>query len=130
MKKFEEVISKMDFDYFGSGQHKIQADSFLALDDAVLLDVRSEEEFATIKLNMAHHCQVLEIPTNVVPDRMNEIPRDKMIGVFCSSGVRAVVIFAYLKSNGYEKVKIIPGGYPAIMEAIMPGKLHKKINKK
>jgi len=78
---------------------------------------------------MKHHCIVLEIPTDEVPVRINEIPKDKTIGVFCSSGVRSVIIFAYLKSKGFEKVKILPGGYHDITEAIKPGKVYKHINK-
>ena len=82
------------------------------------------EEFQDI-----YGLEVLEIPTNEIPLKLDEIPKDKTIGVFCSAGVRAVIIFIYLKSKGYSDVKIIPGGYPPLMEAIMPGKLHKKLNK-
>lgn len=129
MNNFEKVISAMDFQYFGTGQHKMEAETFLASENAVLLDVRSKEEVETIKIPLLHHVEVLEIPINEVPMRINEIPQDKLIGVFCSAGVRAVIIFAFLKSKGYDKVKIIPGGYPPLMEAIMPGKLYKKLNK-
>lgn len=128
MNEIEQVISKMDFQYFGTGQHKIEADAFLQKEDAVFLDVRAIEEVKTVKLSLSHHCKVIEIPTNEIPARINEIPKDKFIGVFCSAGVRATVIFAYLKSKGFENVKIIPGGYAPLMEAIKPGKLYKKIN--
>ncbi len=127
MNALENIISEMDFHYFGTGQHKMEAATFLASPNALLLDVRAKEESETIKLPLSHHCPVLEIPTNEVPARLNEIPKDKSIGVFCSAGVRAVIIFTYLKSKGYKDVKVIPGGYPPLMEAIMPGKLYKKI---
>lgn len=127
MNELEKSISKMDFTYFGTGQHKIDAQSFLNQKDGVLLDVRAVEEIETVKLTLNHHCQVLEIPTNEVPSRLNEIPLDKVIGVFCSSGVRCVIIFAYLKSKGYEKVHILEGGYGGLMPALMPGKIYKKI---
>jgi len=129
MSDLEKVISKMDFNYFGTGQHKMEAEAFLAAKNNVLLDVRAKEEQETIKLPLLHFCEVLEIPTNEIPLKLDEIPKDKTIGVFCSAGVRAVIIFIYLKSKGYSDVKIIPGGYPPLMEAIMPGKLHKKLNK-
>ncbi len=128
MNDFEKVICEMDFQYFGTGQHKMEAEAFLATENTVFLDVRAKEEQETIKLALSHHCTVLEIPANEVPLRMTEIPKDKIIGVFCSAGVRAAIIFTYLKSQRYKHVKIIPGGYPPLMEAIMPGKLHKKIN--
>jgi len=128
MNDLEKVISEMDFQYFGTGQHKMEVDAFLATDNATLLDVRAREEVETIKLPLAHHVEVLEIPTNEIPARINEIPKDRLIGVFCSAGVRAVIIFTYLKSKGYDRVKIILGGYPPLMQAIMPGKLYKALN--
>lgn len=128
MNEIEKVISKMDFRFFGTGQHLIDVESFLNRDDALLLDVRAEEEMETVRLGMRHHCDVLEIPTHKVPERLNEIPRDKFIGVFCSSGVRCVVIFAYLRSKGFENVKILPNGYEGFMGAVKPGKVYKKIN--
>ena len=98
MNEFEKAITKMDFQFFGTGQHKIDVETFLNREDAVLLDVRAPEEFLTINLKLSHHCKVLEIPTHEIPSRINEIPKNKLIGVFCSSGVRCVIIFAYLKS--------------------------------
>ena len=128
MNKLELVISKMDFQFFGTGQHKIEAEAFLAQENILLLDVRATEEIETIKLNLQHHCEILEIPTTEVPNRINEIPHDKKIGVFCSAGVRAVIIYTYLKSEGYENVKVIQGGYAPLMAALLPGKIYKKIN--
>ena len=129
MNELEKVISKMDFQYFGNGEHKMEAEKFLSADNTVFLDVRAKEEQETVKLPLSHYCKVLEIPTNEIPNRINEIPTDKTIGVFCSAGVRATIIFVYLKSKGYNDVKIILGGYPPLMEAVMPGKLYKKLNK-
>lgn len=128
MNQLEQAITKMDYDFFGTGQHKMAVETFLNREDALFLDVRCDEEIETVKINLAHHCPVLHIPTHEVPARVNEIPKDKMIGVFCSSGVRCVIIFAYLKSLGYEKVKVLPGGYANLFPAIMPGKIYKKIN--
>lgn len=39
MNEFEKVISSMDFDFFGTGKHKIDASTFLYSQDAILLDV-------------------------------------------------------------------------------------------
>lgn len=129
MNDLEKVISEMDFQYFGNGEHKMEVEAFLAAKNTVFLDVRAKEEQETVKLPLLHHCKVLEIPTNEIPQRISEIPKDKTIGVFCSAGVRATIIFVYLKSKGYKDVKIILGGYPPLMAAVMPGKLYKKLNK-
>lgn len=129
MKNLEKVISEMDFQYFGNGEHKMEVDAFFSAKNTVFLDVRAKEEQETVKFSLSHHCDVLEIPTNEIPQRINEIPKDKTIGIFCSAGVRATIIFVYLKSKGYDDVKIILGGYPPLMAEIMPGKLYKKLNK-
>jgi len=62
-----------------------------------------------------------------LPSRINELPKDKLIGLFCSSGVRSVIAYVYLKSKGYEKVKIIEGGYVQLIEALLPGKIYKHL---
>jgi len=129
MNELEKVISKMDFQYFGTGQHKISPEDFLKKENAVLLDVRAHEEIATIKLHLKHHFPVLEISFHELPSRWNELPKDKFIGIFCSSGVRSAMALLYLKSQGFENVKMIDGGYTQFMEALVPGKLYKYLNK-
>jgi len=37
-----------------------------------------------------------------------ELPKDKTIATFCASSVRAVMAFVYLKTAGFEDVKIVP----------------------
>jgi rhodanese-related sulfurtransferase len=128
MSELEQIIGEMNFQYFGTGQHKMEAEAFLAAENTVFLDVRAKEETETIAISLSKYCEVIQIPTNEVPERINEIPKDKTVGIFCSAGVRAAIIFVYLRSKGYQKVKIIPGGYPPLMQAIMPGKLYKKLN--
>lgn len=128
MNEIEQAISRMDFRFFGTGQHKMAAEAFLAAPNTIFLDVRAKEEIETLRIPLLHHCGVLEIPTNEVPSRIDEIPKDKLIGVFCSAAVRASIIYIYLKSKGYEHVRIIPDGYPPLMQAILPGKLYKKLN--
>lgn len=129
MNELENVISSMDFNFFGTGKHKIDAVTFLASQDAILLDVRANEETSTLTLSLRHHLPVIAIPFNELPGKIDQLPKDKFIGVFCSSGVRSAITFAYLKSKGFETVKMIEGGYQQFMEAIMPGKIYKHIHK-
>lgn len=129
MIEFERIIKSMDFDFFGRGEHKIAIESFLEKDDSVLLDVRSIEETSTVKLVLKSYLPVYETPFCELPNKLNQLPTDKFIGVFCSSGVRSTIAFAYLKSKGFANVRMIEGGYPQFMEAIMPGKVFKHIKK-
>jgi rhodanese-related sulfurtransferase len=130
MTDFEKFICSMDFSFFATSQHKIDATSFLSMSDAILLDVRSKEERSTVKLSLVHHIPVLEISFHELPYNFSELRGDKFIGIFCSSGVRSAIAFAYLRSMGFDNVKMIEGGYPQLMDAIMPGKLFKHINNK
>ncbi len=125
MNELERIISNMNFEYFGTGQHKISAETFINKGNVILLDVRAKEEVETVKLQLKHHLTVMEIPLHELPSKINELSKDKFISIFCSSGVRSTIAFTYLKSIGYENVKIVEGGYYEFMEAILPGKLFK-----
>jgi len=128
MKNLENEIRKMDFQYFGTGSHIVSASAFLAKENIVFLDVRTSEEIKNVKLPLTTFCPVLEIPVNELPDRIAEVPKDKLVGIFCPGAIRASMMFMYLKGLGYDRIKIITGGYPALMEELKPGKIYKKIN--
>lgn len=126
MNELERMIKKINFSYFATGQHKIDPESFLQKKDAVLLDVRLKEELEILTFQLKHHAELLEIPAHRVPLRIDEIPDNKFIDVFCSSGIRCVMIFPYLQSKGYKNVKILEGGYNNLIAALMPGKIQPK----
>ena len=126
MEKIENVMRTMTFEFFGSGKHKIKPSDHFSEENALFLDVRSGEERDTLHFKLIHHMPVLHIPITELPDRLNEIPKDKQVGIFCSSGVRASIAYVYLRAHGYENVCILDGGY-SIVEELKPGKLLKTI---
>ncbi len=130
MNEMERVLKTMDFEFFGSGKHKIAVEKLVTMNDAILLDVRSHPEVESLQLNLKHHVQVLHIPTDQIPDRIGEIPRDKMVGVFCSSGTRSAIVYAFLRAKGHENVRIVLGGHEAIASLVLPGNLLKHIEMK
>ena len=130
MEKIEGIMKSMTFEFFSSGIHKIKASDHFLKEDALFLDVRSNEERDTLSFELIHHMPVIHIPINDVPDRLDEIPKDRCIGVFCSSGVRATIVYVYLKSKGYKDVLILEGGYNGIIDEIKPGKFLKHIKTK
>ena len=130
MERIEEIMRSMTFEFFGSGKHKINPGDHFTKDNALFLDVRSEEEYNTLSFELIHHMPVLCIPITEVPNRLREIPKDKHIGIFCSSGVRATIVYLYLRAHGYENVRILEGGYNSIVEEFKPGKLLKKIKER
>lgn len=121
----EQVLKNFTLDFFGKGKHKVSPAAFFELDDVVLLDVRSKEEAACLSIGLALHdnVQCLNIPINQVPDRLNDIPRDKPIAIFCPASVRSAIVYSFLLTKGFSNVRILMGGYPALTNEVMPGKV-------
>lgn len=72
---------------------------------AFLIDARTAQEFSHGAVEGAYN-----IPVDQVRDRLNEIPRDKEILVYCGQGLRSYIAARILLQKGY-KVKNISGGY-------------------
>jgi len=129
MFDIDQVLRSMTFEFFGAGEHKIEMEKLLRLDNAVFLDVRAVPEVESVHLRLEHHIDVLHIPTNEIPDRIGEIPRDRTVGIFCSAGTRSAVVYAYLRSKGFENVRVALGNYDTITNLMLPGKLFNHIRK-
>lgn len=86
------------------------------------VDVRSKEEAQTLPIKFVCHDNVtaMDIPIYEIPERLEEIPRDKPVGLFCPATIRSAMVYALLLSKGYENIRILEGGYPALTEAMMP----------
>lgn len=123
MLELDSVLRTMTLEFFGGGKHKISPEALFGTNDAVFLDVRSVPEQQSLDLPLEHHVTVLRIPTN-------EIPRDRQIGVFCSAGTRASIVYAYLRTRGYSNVRILHGGYEAVVDAIKPGNLWQHLERR
>jgi len=124
---FGDLLKELTFDFFGSGKHNITMNEFLLQENSILLDVRSTEEVQTLAMPFLHDVKFLHIPTNDIPDRVDEIPEDQPVAVFCSSGTRSAIVYAYLRIMGFNRVRILAGGYPDITEQAKPGKLWKRL---
>jgi len=123
----EQVLKKLTLDFFGEGKHKVTPEKFFEIENGFLLDVRSKEEAVSLWIKMELHPNIesTNIPVNEIPDRIDEIPKEKFVAVFCSAGVRAAIVYAYLLSKGFSNVRILEGGYLALTEALKPGKVLK-----
>ena len=125
----EQVLKNLTLDFFGKGKHKITPEKFFEMEDAILLDVRSKEEAASLSIKMEYHLNIhsINIPVNEIPDRMDEIQNGKPIAVFCPANVRSAIVYAYLLSKGVLDVRILEGGYAALAGALLPGKVLKVV---
>ncbi len=125
----ENALKKMNLSFTGTGKHVINFENFLSQKDAVFLDVRSKEECDTLRFNFdLFDIKVIEIPIEELPDRINELPKDKLIGTFCSSKTRAAWAYIYLIAKDFEQVKWISAGNEDIGAVLKPGKIFKQLN--
>ncbi len=82
---------------------------------AFILDVRQPEEW-----NELHVPGATLIPLDQLPQRVNEVPKDKEIVVICRSGNRSQAGRDILLQAGYEKVTSVSGGILAWRNAGYP----------
>jgi molybdopterin/thiamine biosynthesis adenylyltransferase/rhodanese-related sulfurtransferase len=76
-----------------------------AKDDFFLLDVREPNEYQIGRIPGS-----TLIPLGEVPQRVSEIPRDKEIIVHCKMGGRSAKAAAFLRQQGFKRVKNLKGG--------------------
>ena len=128
----EQFLRDMTLEFFGSGKHKISPDNLLEIKNVLLLDVRTKEEDESISITFGNHPNIdcRNIPLNELPDRIDEIPEDKLIAIFCPANSRSGMAYLYLLSKGFINVRILEGGYTALTDAVKPGKVLKIIQKK
>ncbi|ACF13359.1 Rhodanese domain protein [Chloroherpeton thalassium ATCC 35110] len=127
----ESVLKKMTLDFFGEGRHKITPEELIEAKNVLLLDVRTIEEVGSLSISLKYHPNIeyKNIPLHELPDRLNEVSREKFIAVFCPGTVRETMAYTYLLLHNYENARIIEGGYPALSEIVLPGKMLKVIRK-
>ncbi|WP_413112156.1 FAD-dependent oxidoreductase [Thaumasiovibrio sp. DFM-14] len=75
-------------------------------DDQVLLDVRNPGELQ----NVGYIDGAINIPVDQLRHRMNELPKDKEIVIYCQVGLRGNVAYRQLVNNGFKARNLI-GGY-------------------
>ncbi len=73
-------------------------------ENAVLLDVRQQDE-----RDAGHIPKSLFIPLGQLRDRLDELPRDKTIIVYCKVGLRGYLGERILKENGFDSANLSGG---------------------
>ena len=127
MESFDDILKEMDFDFFGSGEYGMsleEAQRVLSNDHFIFLDIRTSEEVERVTFPFAKH-----IPLNELPDRLNELPKDKFIVPFCASVFRAAMAYAYLLTKGYDEVKGLTATTDQLATILKPGPLYLAISR-
>ncbi len=73
--------------------------------NSILIDVREQSEF-----NRGHIFQAINIPLSQFKSRINEIPMDKDLFLYCQSGMRSKMAARILKKQGKQNMVHLKGG--------------------
>ena len=73
---------------------------------AMIIDSRTKEEY-----DFGHIEGAINIPVDEIRSRLNEMPRDKKIIVYCAVGLRGYIASRILMQHGYTDVYNLSGGY-------------------
>jgi NADPH-dependent 2,4-dienoyl-CoA reductase/sulfur reductase-like enzyme/peroxiredoxin family protein/TusA-related sulfurtransferase/rhodanese-related sulfurtransferase len=85
----------------------------LKAEGAFLLDVRTPEEFA-----LGHIEGAVNISNTVLRQRLDEVPRDKFVLVYCGVGIRGYMAERILRQNGWTSLANLSGGWKTYEAAI------------
>ena len=97
-KNFDEYLKS--FDLKERNDMKIKSVDMLNMIEngtAVLIDIRFREEFEAWNLPFSKN-----IPLNELPNRLNELPKDKLILTACPHNDRSNIARMYLTMKGYN----------------------------
>lgn len=75
-------------------------------EEDVFIDVRRDDEYKKGIIGNA-----INIPVDEIRNRLNEIPKDKNIFIYCEAGLRGYLAQRILLQNGYSSVQNLSGGY-------------------
>jgi CoA-disulfide reductase len=89
-------------------------------EDDVLLDVRSPAEIERGSVPGA-----INIPVNQLRGRLDELPKNKTINIYCAVGIRSYIASRILRQKGFD-AKSLSGGYSTYLastsEKLLEGK--------
>jgi rhodanese-related sulfurtransferase len=82
-----------------------QAKEMIDKGDVFILDVRTQEEY-----DAEHIRNSTLIPVQDLSKRLNEVPRDRKILVYCRTGGRSTTASEILVNNGFTQIYNMKGG--------------------
>lgn len=80
-----------------------------------LLDVRTSAEFSLGSIEGA-----VNIPLDELRGRLDEIPTNKEIIIFCAVGLRGYLALKILMGRGFKNIRNLSGGYKTYSAAVAP----------
>lgn len=96
-----------NFDYDTRVEMKASAAELVDLlqeGEAQLVDIRFKEEYEVWHMGVGDN-----IPLNELPERLNELDKDKIIVTACPHKDRAIIAMTYLRAKGYKTMYLKDG---------------------
>ena len=81
--------------------------------EAFILDVRMREEQALGRFDSS-----VNIPLEELRNKLNEIPKDKKIIIYCAKGLKSYFASRILAQNGFNNVYSLNGGYSLYKQVV------------
>lgn len=127
MTALDDFLAGLDLTYLSQARHKIKVAELFASPDNILLDIRTAEERQCVRFDFGAQVRLETIPLDHLPQSRQQLPQDRIIGIFCPQGVRAGMAFAYLQAWGYAGARVVEGGYAALCEQARPGNVPRQL---
>lgn len=89
-------------------------------ENALLLDVRSQQEFNIVHIPAIGGNRVVNIPLDELFSRLDEIPKERDIVVICATGRRSERARDLLLEAGFPRVTSVSGGMQAWIDNNLP----------
>jgi rhodanese-related sulfurtransferase len=101
----------------GPSVNTLEATQMINRQDALVLDVREQAEFA-----QSHILNARGLPLSQIEARFGDIEKfkDRPVIVYCASGNRSGAAAAALRKHGFSKVFNLNGGFGAWQQAGLP----------
>lgn len=80
----------------------------------LLVDVRPVEEY-----EMSHLPGAVNIPVTILRKKLNDIPRDRKIYIYCNVGLNAYLAYRVFKLNGFKQIWTLSGSLKTYEPAMM-----------
>ncbi|RUT78007.1 sulfurtransferase [Ancylomarina longa] len=84
--------------------------------DMILLDVREP-----VEVQICHIENAIHIPMGEISGKLNHLPQNKDLVIFCHMGVRSKQITEYLRANGFTRAFNLNGGINRWSVEVDPG---------
>ena len=82
------------------------------LGQPMVLDVRETWECQLASI-APEGCEVVVMPMQTIPDRLNELDQSRPIACLCHHGARSMQVAAFLENQGFKNITNISGGIHA-----------------